>query len=234
MYKLMQSIKERIYRAILAILNSELQLTLSELSKLTLIEKETLRSLLNPKFFQINNDEIRITDKVSLAYDMINVGLSVEEVLYSLGWRDVEAFCAEYFEKLNFKVVRNLRFKRSVERYEIDVIAYKHPYVFSIDCKRIKRINEYLIEQAALKQLVRTVALSYEIWRFTNLIGLRREPITLIPLVLLSSLSKPRLISGVPVIPIGLLDSFLKSFENYLDNYGGEIKSIKTVPPRRI
>ncbi len=228
---MMFSIREKIYRAIIALIGKEDKITLTELSKLTLISSEIIRNYLSTDFIEIVDDKIIVRDKIALAYDMINSGIPVEEVLFNLGWRDVERFCAEYFEKLQYKVTRNFRFKRSLEHYEIDIIAYKHPYVLSIDCKRLRRINEYILEQAAIKQLVRTVALSYEIWRYSKALGIKREKVKIIPLVILASLSKPRIYSGVPVISVRDLPFFLREFENYLEERGGTIKCIESSPP---
>jgi len=227
---MMLSIKEKIYRALLVSLKGGSVAELSELKKLTHLDIEVLVSYLPKDFLKLVEDRIMIINKVALALEMVNSGIHIEDVLLNLGWRDFEDFCAELLREQGFKITRNFKFRHSLERYEIDVLAYRHPYLLSIDCKRVRKLSNYFLKSVAEKQLRRTEALSMELWRHYRKLGIERcKPIMLIPAVFVVASMNPRIYGGVPVVPIGKVLSFVKEFEQLVNDF---LRVIESKPPK--
>ncbi len=227
----MLSPRERAYRALMALLRSGESLRLSRLQELSGLEREALLSYLSAPSLSVSGDEVHIVDKASLALEMARHGIHVEDVLLSLGWRDVEEFCAATLTRLGFRTIRNLRFRHSSERYEVDVVAYRHPFLLSIDCKRVRRASEHLLRSAAARQLERTTALSFELWRCCSGLELARARVLLVPAVVTvaSAGVGVRVYEGVPVVPAGLLDAFVSRLGELA---AGGVRAIEVAPPR--
>jgi len=62
-------------------------------------------------------------------------GKTIEEILEGFNWQNFEKIVEEIFERNDFKIKRNFRFKTK-KRYEIDIIATRENIAFCIDCKR--------------------------------------------------------------------------------------------------
>lgn len=152
--------------------------------------------------------------------------------MLNLGWRDFEDFCAELLREQGFNVTRNFRFRQAIERYEVDILAYKHPYLLSIDCKRVRKLSDYFLKLVAEKQLRRTEALSIELWRHYKELGIKKlRPVLLIPAVFVVASINPRIYEGVPIVPIGRVLSFVKEFEQLINSL---LKVIESIPPKTI
>lgn len=65
-------------------------------------------------------------------------GKSIEEIVSSFDWKEFENLVAEIFKANGFFVKKNLRFK-TVNRYEIDILAVDSNVAFAADCKEWSR-----------------------------------------------------------------------------------------------
>jgi Holliday junction resolvase len=70
-------------------------------------------------------------EKISKA---IKNGKELEEVLEKFGWKDFEKVISEIFERNDFSVLTNFRFKTR-KRYEIDLIGIRGNLILCADCK---------------------------------------------------------------------------------------------------
>ena len=226
---MMLTVREKIYRALLISLRSGSVARLDEIHELVHLDKDVLINYLSKDFIKVIGDKVMVLDKTALALEMVNSGIHMEDVLLSLGWKDFEEFCAELLEKQGFKVTTNFKFRRSLEHYEVDVVAYRHPYILSIDCKRVRRLSNYFLKTVAERQLRRTEALSMELWRHSKKLGIDKyRPVLLIPAVFVVASMNPRIYNGVPIVPVGRILSFVKEFERLIGNI---FKAIESRPP---
>jgi len=227
----MLTIREKIYRALLISLKGGNIAELSKIRELTHLDDEVLLDHLSKEFLKVVGDKVMVLDKTVLALEMVNSGIHIEDVLLNLGWRDFEDFCTELLREQGFRVTRNFRFHRALERYEVDILAYKHPYLLSVDCKRVRKLSNYFLKTVAEKQLRRTEALSMELWRYHKELGIKRfKPVLLIPAVFVVASMSPRIYDGVPIVPVGRILSFVKEFEQLVNVF---LRAIESKPPNR-
>ena len=164
--------------------------------------------------------ELSSNQRVKLAIHTINQGTDVERVCKVLEWKEFENFSAAAFEKNNFFVKRNFRFK-TTKRWEIDVLAYSEPIIFSVDCKRWRRSwGNSAITRIAIAQAKRTEELANNIQYIQRKIGLDNwKRATFFPVVLSLFPGSVKFYNRVPVVPILQL-------QNFIDEYHGHIKEI--------
>jgi len=158
--------------------------------------------------------EVSSNQRVKLAIHAINQGTDIERVCEVLEWKEFENFAATAFEKNNFAVKRNFRFKAAQRRWEIDVVAYSEPIIVCVDCKRWRRgWGNSAITRVAAAQAQRTEALA------KNLQGIQREiglagwtRAILFPLILSLFPGPVKFYVDVPAVPILQLQNFLDEF----------------------
>lgn len=179
-------------------------------------------------------DGFLFADRLKLAVSAVNLGLDIETVCHLLDWREFEKLAVLAFESNGYSVVRNLRFKGKENRWEIDALGFKKPFIVCVDCKHWRRgLHPSALKQIIEKHWKRVQALaevldslSHELsissWRFAKLI----------PAVLSLVPSRFKIYEGVPVVPIFQFQNFLwqlpvnasllKSFNGILSekNYG--------------
>ncbi|MCL4399213.1 restriction endonuclease [Candidatus Parvarchaeota archaeon] len=80
-------------------------------------------------------------------------------------WRDFENLVADIFERFDYTVMRDVRFK-TARRFQIDLVAYNERLCIFIDCKDHAYINPSKEEAFIEKQRVRADNLGLEDKRF--------------------------------------------------------------------
>lgn len=225
----MMTLRERVLRGFLALLNRE-KPSISSIAEIAAVDHETVKAILLDIEANVEEGLVKLTDPVKLAFRLVSEGLSLEEVLLKLGWRDVERFAGKILELNNYVVFRNFRFKNFKRRYEIDVLGYQDRALLCVDCKRVRRVNNYVYREAAIKQAERAHALSTVIWKYANLLEIPIDEIMIIPLVVTVSSGQPRQIDGVPIVPVSLLNSFIREYRGHIDS----IRVYKVRPPRQL
>jgi hypothetical protein len=142
----------------------------------------------------------------------------LEEVIRDFDWKTFEKIVANIFERHEFKVKTNFRFK-TTRRFEIDVLAISGLYVFCIDCKEWSRGREKTsgLKKAVEKQEER----KDELKKFFNhnpvaskmmMIDRKQEFLSLIVTWFEENLIKD---SHTLVVPIWKLNAFIENFEKY-------------------
>ncbi len=225
----MMTLRERVLRGFLALLDRE-NPSISSIAEITAVDHETIKNVLSEIGVDVEEGLVKLTDPVKLAFQLVNEGFSLEEVLLKLGWRDVEGFTGRILELNNYIVLRNFRFKNFRRRYEIDIIGYREGILLCIDCKRIRRVGNYVYREAAIRQAERAHALSTVIWRYAGLLEIPTSEIIIIPIIVTVSSGPPRQIDGVPIVPIALLNSFIREYREHADS----MKVYKVKPPKQL
>ncbi len=161
--------------------------------------------------------EASSNQRVTLAIHAINNGTDIERVCKVLEWKEFENFTATAFEKNNFVVKRNFRFKAAQRRWEIDVLAYIEPIIVCVDCKRWRRgWGNSAITQVAAAQAQRTEALANNLQSNQRDIALDDwKHATLYPVILSLFPGPVKFYNKVPVVPILQLQDFLDQFRGY-------------------
>jgi Holliday junction resolvase-like predicted endonuclease len=158
--------------------------------------------------------EVSSNQRVKLAIHAINQGTDIERVCEVLEWKEFENFAATAFEKNNFAVKRNFRFKAAKRRWEIDILAYSEPNIVSVDCKRWRRgWGNSAITRVAAAQAQRTEVLAKNLQDIQREIGLDGWTwATLFPAILSLFPGSVKFYGNVPAVPILQLQNFLDEF----------------------
>ncbi|MCW4034726.1 MAG: NERD domain-containing protein [Candidatus Bathyarchaeota archaeon] len=161
--------------------------------------------------------ELSSNQRVKLAIHAINNGTDIERVSKVLEWKEFENFTATAFEKNNYEVKRNFRFKAAQRRWEIDVLAISEPIIVCVDCKRWRRgWGNSAISRVADAQAQRTQVLANSLHFLQQKAGVQDwEHATLFPVILSLFPGPVKFYSKVPVVPILQLQNFVDEFLGY-------------------
>ena len=186
------------------------------------VANNVLVRLREMRLIEYQNELIELTSnqRVKLAIHAINHGTDIERVCKVLEWKEFENFAATAFEKNNFAVKRNFRFKASGRRWEIDVVAYSEPIVVCVDCKRWRRgWGNSAIRRVAAAQAQRTEALTRNLQSIQRELGLIDwKQATLFPVILSLFPGTVKFYSRVPVVPILQLQNFVDEFQGHVSD----------------
>ncbi len=168
---------------------------------------------------EYNNELIELSSnqRVMLAIHAINQGTDIERVCRVLEWKEFENFAARALEANNYIVQRNLRFKASGRRWEIDVVATSEPIILCVDCKRWRRgWGNSAIRKIIELQMQRTKILAATLNSFQRKINLDSWKQAILFPVILSLYPGPvKFYNKVPVVPILQLQNFLDEFQGH-------------------
>ena len=145
-------------------------------------------------------------------------GEEIEKTLEGIDWKEFEEFVAQVFEKHEFNVFRNFRFKTK-KRYEIDILAFRNGLIVAVDCKKWKR-GRY--KRSGLKHAVQT-----QVERINELRKFLFEEFTLqdkfnpkstkfFPLIVSWFEEDLTEYKNVFVVPVWKLNQFLLSLSEYI------------------
>ncbi|PVX26127.1 MAG: hypothetical protein CW691_02385 [Candidatus Bathyarchaeum sp.] len=184
------------------------------------VANNVLRGLREVGVIECENELIELSSnqRVKLAIHAINQGTDIERVCKVLEWKEFENFTATAFEKNNFAVKRNFRFKAAQRRWEIDVIAYSEPIIVCVDCKRWRRgWGNSAITRVADAQAQRTQVLANSLHFLQQKIGLSNwKQATLFPAILSLFPGPVKFYNKVPVVPILQLQNFVDEFQGHI------------------
>ena len=184
------------------------------------VTNNVLRSLREFGLIEYENEVIEVSSnqRVKLAIHAIDQGTDIERVCNVLEWKEFENFTATAFEKNNYAVKRNFRFKAAQRRWEIDVLAYSEPIIVCVDCKRWRRgWGNSAITKVAAAQAQRTEVLAGALHFLAQKIGLINwKQATLFPAILSLFPGPVKFYNKVPVVPILQLQNFIDEFEGHI------------------
>ncbi len=163
--------------------------------------------------------EIGSGSRLKLAVQASTLGADVEHVSNLLCWQEFEEITAIALKNNGYAVTKNVRFKQSRRKWEIDVVGCKKPLVVCIDCKHwqhsiapsaLKRIVDSQIERTrALADLLPTPSLKLECTKWGDA--------KFMPAILSLMPSAFKFYLKVPVVPILQLQDFLNQLPVYTE-----------------
>ena len=160
-----------------------------------------------------------VEDVLELALAAARLGASEQVIARYLDWRMFEAYAARALEEAGYTVYRGLR-RGGRGGFEVDVLGIRQPLGVVFECKhwqprysspsRIAGVVERHVER------VRRLAAAWP------KLGIPPARLRLVPAVLvLREHGLPRLVRGVPVVPVSRLRGFLEELPGLA--YSGEL-----------
>lgn len=164
--------------------------------------------------------EANDTQRLELAIHALKSGSNLETVSGLLQWKEFEAIASIAFERNDYAVRRNFRFKYSGRRWEMDIVGCKRPLTVCVDCKHwhhgpvgstLKRIVQQQCERTrAFARSLPNPDISIECVFWSN--------VKFVPAVLSLVVDKFKFYSGVPVVPVLQLQDFLSQLPAHVDS----------------
>ena len=151
--------------------------------------------------------------------ELIDSKKSIEEILEKFDWKDFERTVSEIFERNDFRIKNDFRFKTR-NRHQIDVVAIKENKVFCVDCKQWGRgrYKKYGLKKATKEQEKRVE--EFKKFLKKNLIaqkmlkiGLNNKFYSLVVTLLQEDMIKE---NKTFVVPVWKLNSFLVELEQWV------------------
>ena len=197
------------------------------LEELSLIDIKKCQTILTSLGYSIesffNKTDYSDEEKGKFLLFLLLQGFNERLLFEFLDWKGFEIVIASLFNEHGYSVIQNFRFKDEFTNYEIDVLAFKYPYLFLIDCKHYRNPTSSIIKNAATKQRERTEVIfevfpiiSEELILKLNL-PLKRE-IRLYPLIASWRKHNVQFSSDVPIVPFNKLYGFLQEIDEYRDS----------------
>ncbi|MCE7742135.1 MAG: restriction endonuclease [Candidatus Heimdallarchaeota archaeon] len=198
-----------------------------KLEQLTVLVKEKCEMILSSldidlaSFF--NNSEFSDKTKGMIILRLIEYGSNLGAISEFLDWKGFEIIISAIFDKMDYTVQTNFRFKDEFTKYEIDVLAFKFPYLFVIDCKHYKNPTSSSMKTAAIKQKERTEVLLemfpilYEELVSKLLLPIKRK-ILLYPIIISWRDHDIQFHQNTPIVAFSQLSGFLQEMDEFRFN----------------
>ena len=169
-----------------------------------------------------NKTEFSENEKGKIIYTLLKQGKNESLILEKLDWKGFEHIISTIFDENNYSVLTNFRFKDEFTKYEIDLLAFKYPYLFAIDCKRHSTGSSSFLKNSAEKQKER-VEILYEQFPIisedliSNLTLPIKRKIFLFPLIISWREYSLQFYSEIPIVSYNNLSGFLQEIDEYRD-----------------
>jgi Holliday junction resolvase-like predicted endonuclease len=156
--------------------------------------------------------------RLGMAILAVQSGADLERVSTVLEWREFEAIAGVAFERNGYDVKRNLHFKHTGKRWEIDIVGCKRPFVVCVDCKHWSHgVGGSTLRRIVMNQVERTCALADSLPNPAVKIDLARwDDVTFVPAVLSLVACQSKFYDGVPVVSVLQLQDFLGQLPAYI------------------
>ncbi|MEM2911506.1 MAG: hypothetical protein QXM52_06645 [Candidatus Bathyarchaeia archaeon] len=169
-------------------------------------------------YFHDNLLEADSFQRLRLAIYAVQLGADLEYVCSFLGWREFERVAVMAFERNDYGVMENLRFKHAGRKWEIDVVGWKKPIVVCVDCKHWhKGLYPSALKKVVERQVERTFAFTESVSAFERFGCAGWGRVKVVPAVLSLVPSRFKFYGGVPVVPIFQLQDFLNQLPVHVD-----------------
>jgi hypothetical protein len=180
-----------------------------------LLEKLQSENLLN-----INKGIVKVStnDRIKLAVKAVSLSADIQNVSDLLCWQEFEEITAMALHNNNFTVHKNVRFKTTNRKWEIDAIGCKHPIVICIDCKHWGHpISPSTLSKIATAQADRTKALTETLPNpKLQLECTKWKNAHFVPAILSLTQSSFKFCDNIPIVPILQLQDFLNQLPAYM------------------
>ena len=169
-----------------------------------------------------NKIEFSENEKGKIIYTLLKHGKDASPIMEKLDWKGFEHIISTIFDENNYSVMTNFRFKDEFTKYEIDLLAFKFPYLFAIDCKRHSTGSSSFLRSSAEKQKERVEVLfeQFPILSedlISNLTLPIRRKIFFFPLIVSWRTYSLQFYSEIPIVSYNHLSGFLQEIDEYRD-----------------
>jgi Holliday junction resolvase-like predicted endonuclease len=162
-------------------------------------------------YLKVDFVEIDSDGRLKIAVKAASLGADIERISAFFSWQEFEEIAALALERNGYITIKNLRFKHSGRKWEIDVVGCRKPLVLCIDCKHWSRS----LKPSALRRIVeaqtnRTRALANTLPSAALKIECTKwNKAKFVPAILSLIPSSFKFYNNVPVVPILQLQDFL-------------------------
>ena len=186
------------------------------------VAENLIKKLQNNQMIYLRNKIIDVDGlkRLKLAVEALRLGADLEHVSGFLDWKEFEEIAAIAFERNNYIVERNLRFKHAGRRWEVDIVGCRKPIVVCVDCKHWHHgMYPSAIRRIVEEQVERTLALAESLPRLAEKIGCASwVRVELVPAVLSLVKARFKFYNNVPIVPVLQLQDFLSQLPAYVNS----------------
>jgi len=186
------------------------------------IAEKLLRKMQNQQLIYLKKNVVEASrlQRLKLAIRAVELGGDVESVSSFLQWQEFEDIAVIAFERNNYSVNKNFRFKHGERKFEIDVIGCKKPIIVCVDCKHWHRsMCSSVIKKIVKVQNERTLALAESLPNLAADLKLSLwKTVKLLPAVLSLAIGGLKYCDNVPIVPILQLQDFLGQLPAHVNN----------------
>ena len=173
-------------------------------------------------FFSKNNFEI--FERSRIIFALLKYGVDINQLVEIIDWKVFENIIALIFSEIGYTFTLNYRFKDELNKYEIDVLSYKFPYLFTIDCKYHKNTSRSFLVNAAKEQNKRVEALidNFPFISSDLMIKLSlpiKRRIQVIPLVISWKINQTQMHYDIPIVPYNQIFGFIQEIDEIRENF---------------
>ena len=157
--------------------------------------------------------------KKNLIHKAINAGITLEQIIESLHWREFESFCLLVFDYNEYHTYQNFYFTQNKKRYEIDVVAIQQPFIFAVDAKKWKTGHSGALKTMVnnQNQRVKDFATSLHNRKIREKLALMNwKHAKIIPMIITSKMYEIKIFQKIPILPFFKLNQFLIEYHRYL------------------
>jgi Holliday junction resolvase-like predicted endonuclease len=181
---------------------------------------QLISELMQENLITISDNTVILTlsQRIDIAVKALELGSDIEVISRSLNWLEFEELCARVFHQNGFKVNRRFRFYAEGRRWEIDLFAFKKPWIILAECKHwskgmsnssaMKIIEVHFEKCRILAEHFHDVSVKAKVYD--------RGFYTIIPMALTLSPTPIEIYRQIPIVSILSFPSFLNDFDGYL------------------
>ncbi len=193
----------------------------SDAKTTTSIVGNLLGKLQNEGLVYLYQDKVEADgySRLKLAVKAIGMGADVEYVSNLLSWQEFEDIAAVALERNGYIAAKNVRFKHTARKWEIDIVGCRKPLAICIDCKHwrrgtapsaVRRITEAQVERTrALADALPNVSLGLECAKW--------DRAKFVPVILTLMPVSFKFYDKVPIVPVLQLQDFLSQVPAYTE-----------------
>jgi len=183
------------------------------------IVEKLLEKLQNDDFVYLRKSFVDADNiqRLRLAVYAIELGADFEHICSFLGWKEFEGMAAVILERNGYSVEKNLWFRYSGKRWEIDVAGYKKPIILCVDCKHWHHgMHPSALKKVAEAQRKRTMALAESLPALVGKFEFASwEKAKIVPAVLSLVPERFKFYGEVPIIPVLQFNDFINQLPAY-------------------
>ncbi len=161
-------------------------------------------------------------NKIELLIEALKNNVNISSIAKYISWNDFEKLIAAIFKYSGWEVKTNYRFfgegsPSNRKHYEVDVVAWKKPFVAFIDCKRHKIASASIMKKAAEFQKNRIIEFYDQIPFIHDSLPnfIKWNKFYLMPLIISWRDSQIIEYEGVPICASSYLFDLIANFELY-------------------